>query len=128
MKTNIYKTMERASNKSLDLVLDMTLCSSSNEMPSQYIHQILQLLPFDASDNIASILVYNPNSYLRKYVKKLSRPLSHKMTKRTFFAVTLAELYEFINPSEVRLPKSTSKCKSNPNLHCLNAYFSITGY
>jgi neurofibromin 1 len=101
--------MERASNKSLDLVMDMTLYSSSNEIPSQYISQILQLLPFDASDNIASILVYNPNSYLRKYVKKLSRPLSHKMTKRTFFAVTLAELYEYINPSEVRLPKSTSK-------------------
>jgi uncharacterized protein (DUF2384 family) len=101
--------MERASNKTLELVLDMTLFTSANEIPSQYISQILQLLPFDATDNIASILVYNPNSYLRKYVKKLPRPLSHKMTKRTYFAVTLAELYEFITPSEVRLPKSTSK-------------------
>jgi neurofibromin 1 len=101
--------MERASNKSLDLVLDMTLFSQSNEIPSQYISQILQLLPFDASDNIASILIYNPNTHLRKFVKKLPRPLSHKMTKRTYFAVTLAELYEFITPSEVRLPKSTSK-------------------
>lgn len=100
--------MERASNKSLDLVLDMTLFCQSNEIPNQYISQILQLLPFDASDNIATILIYNPNTHLRKFVKKLPRPLSHKMTKRTFFAVTLAELYEFINPNEVRLPKSTS--------------------
>lgn len=101
--------MERAGNKSLEVVIDTTLFCSSNEIPSQYISQILQLLPFDSSDNIASILIYNPNSYLRKYVKKLPRPVSHKIAKRTFFAVTLAELYEFINPSEVRLPKSTSK-------------------
>lgn len=101
--------MERASNKNLELIIDMTLFSPSNEIPVQYINQIFQLLPFDASDNIASILIYNPNSHLRKYVKKLPRTLSHKMNKRLFFAVTLAELYEYINPGEVRLPKSTSK-------------------
>lgn len=105
---HMLQIMERASNKSLDLVLDMTLFCQSNEIPNQYISQILQLLPFDASDNIATILIYNPNTHLRKFVKKLPRPLSHKMTKRTFFAVTLAELYEFINPNEVRLPKSTT--------------------
>ncbi|CAO3650284.1 unnamed protein product [Mucor fragilis] len=108
MVYHILQTMERASNKSLELVIDMTLFSAANEIPTQYASQILQLLPFDASDNIATILVYNPNSHLRKYVKKLPRPLSHKMTKRIFFAVTLAELYEYINPSEVRLPKSTT--------------------
>ncbi|KAI8078349.1 hypothetical protein BDF21DRAFT_43098 [Thamnidium elegans] len=105
---HMLQIMERAGNKSLEVVIDTTLFCSSNEIPSQYISQILQLLPFDSSDNIASILIYNPNSYLRKYVKKLPRPVSHKIAKRTFFAVTLAELYEFINPSEVRLPKSTT--------------------
>lgn len=120
--------MERAGNKSLELVIDMTLFCSANEIPTQYISQILQLLPFDATDNIASILVYNPNSHLRKYVKKLAKPASHKMTKRTFFAVTLAELYEFINPSEVRLPKSTCKLHTPINSNFLTTLFSFFGY
>ncbi|KAI7901148.1 uncharacterized protein BX663DRAFT_457281 [Cokeromyces recurvatus] len=111
---HILQTVERASNKSFELVLDMTLFSSMNEIPIQYINQIIQLLPFNASDNLASILMYNPNSHLRKYVKRLSRPLSHKMTKRLSFAVTLTELYEFINPSEVRLPKSTTSLDTEP--------------
>lgn len=101
--------MERASNKSFELVIDTTLFSSTNEIPVQYLNQILQLLPFDASDNLSNIIIYNPNSHLRKYVKKLPRPLSHKMNKRLFFAVTLTELHEYINPTEVRLPKSTCK-------------------
>jgi neurofibromin 1 len=125
-----HQIMERAQNKSLELIVDTTLFSGANEIPNQWVNQILQLLPFDAYDNISNILVYNPNSHLRKYVKKLPRPLTHKMAKRIVFAVTLAELYEYVNPSEIRLPKSTSKFIYNPNtlLLTLLGFFSIFGY
>lgn len=101
--------MERASNKNFELVFDCTLFSQANEIPNQYIIQLVQLLPFDACDNIANIVFYNPNSHLRKFMKKFPRPISHKLAKRFNFAVTLAEIYDYISPNELRLPKTTSK-------------------
>ncbi|KAI8972992.1 hypothetical protein BDB01DRAFT_839035 [Pilobolus umbonatus] len=104
----ILQIMERASNKSFEVVMDMTMFSSENELPLQWFTQILQLIPVDSVDNVANIIIYNPNSHLQKYLKKLPRPLTHKISKKLTFAVTLAEIYEFINPNEIRLPKSTT--------------------
>lgn len=101
--------MERVANKLCEVVLDLTQFGPSNEIPNQWISQLLQLLPFDVYDNVAMIHIYNPNSFLRKYIKKLPRPVTHKITKRINFAVILVELQEHINASEIRLPKSTSK-------------------
>ncbi|RCH89644.1 Ras GTPase activating protein ira2 [Rhizopus azygosporus] len=105
---HILQTLERASNKNFELVFDCTLFSQANEIPNQYIIQLVQLLPFDACDNIANIVFYNPNSHLRKFMKKFPRPISHKLAKRFNFAVTLAEIYDYISPNELRLPKTTT--------------------
>ena len=107
--------MERVANKSCEVVLDLTQFGPSNEIPSQWISQLLQLLPFDMYDNVAMIHIYNPNSFLRKYIKKLPRPVTHKITKRISFAVTLVELQEHINASEIRLPKSTTGLETEPS-------------
>lgn len=101
--------MERAASKLCEVVLDLTQFGPQNEIPNQWISQLLQLLPFDVYDNVASIHIYNPNSFLRKYIKKLPRPVTHKISKRISFAVTLVELQEHIHASEIHLPKSTSK-------------------
>ncbi|KAI9491357.1 hypothetical protein BDB00DRAFT_874401 [Zychaea mexicana] len=111
----ILQTLERVANKSCELVLDLTQFGPSNEIPSQWISQLLQLLPFDMYDNVAMIHIYNPNSFLRKYVKKLPRPVTHKISKRISFAVTLVELQEHINASEIRLPKSTTGLETEPS-------------
>ncbi|KAI8137099.1 hypothetical protein BJV82DRAFT_547510 [Fennellomyces sp. T-0311] len=111
----ILQTLERVATKSCELVLDLTQFGASNEIPSQWISQLLQLLPFDMYDNVAMIHIYNPNSYLRKYIKKLPRPVTHKITKRISFAVTLVELQEHISPSEIRLPKSTTSLETEPS-------------
>jgi neurofibromin 1 len=106
--------MERATNKPFEIVIDLTLFGPSNEVSNQWINQILQLLPFDCFENVGAVHLYNPNTYLRKYMKKLTQPIPSKLSKRLTFAVTLAELHEYILPSEVRLPKSTSKTQTQP--------------
>lgn len=78
-------------------------------MPAQWVHQLMRLLSDEKSDSIAAYYIYNPNSYLKSFVKKLAIPISHKLSKRITFATTLAEIHEHILPSEVRLPKNTSK-------------------
>ncbi|SAM09354.1 hypothetical protein [Absidia glauca] len=104
----MHQTMERATNKPFEIVIDLTLFGPSNEVSNQWINQILQLLPFDCFENVGAVHLYNPNTYLRKYMKKLTQPIPSKLSKRLTFAVTLAELHEYILPSEVRLPKSTT--------------------
>jgi hypothetical protein len=106
---HILQTLERVSNRQYELLVDVTLFSRSNEAPSQWIHQFMQLLNEDISEKVAVCHVYNANSHLRSFMKKLTRPIPHKFTKRMAFAVTLAELQSHISPSEIRLPKSTSK-------------------
>lgn len=104
--------MERSLHKPVELLFDVTQFNPSNEIPNQWLNQLLQLLPPDIHENISTIYIYNANSHLRKYTKKLPRPVTYKIGKRIVFAVTLAELHEHIAPSEVRLPKSTGKMRS----------------
>ncbi|KAI8066538.1 hypothetical protein BC940DRAFT_368136 [Gongronella butleri] len=112
----ILQTLERATaNKQFELVIDLTLFGPSCELSNQWINQIIQLLPFDGYDNIAAVHMYNPNSYLRKYIKKLTRPITNKLSKRFTFSVTLAELHEHIHPSEVRLQKATTALDTEPS-------------
>lgn len=101
--------MERTGNRLFELLTDLTQFGRSNEAPAQWLHQLMQLLTDDKCDNIAICYIFNPNTHLRTFIKKLTRPISQKISKRIVFAVTLAELHEHILPSEVRLPKSTSK-------------------
>ncbi|KAL0094126.1 hypothetical protein F4703DRAFT_1816773 [Phycomyces blakesleeanus] len=111
----MLQVLERTANKAIEVVFDLTLFGHANEIPNQWISQILQLLPSDVCDNVATFHIYNPNSHLRKYIKKLLHPITHKVSKRISFAVTLAELYESIHPSEVRLPKSTMTLDTEPS-------------
>ncbi|KAI9476257.1 MAG: hypothetical protein EXX96DRAFT_293488 [Benjaminiella poitrasii] len=112
---HVLQTLERAANRHYELVVDMSRFGRLNEIPTQWVHQLLQLLSEDKSDNIAACHIFNPNSNLRTFIKKLARPISHKFAKRVIFAVTLAELHEHILPSEVRLPKSTIGFETDPS-------------
>ncbi|KAI8087606.1 uncharacterized protein B0P05DRAFT_584843 [Gilbertella persicaria] len=109
------QTLERASNRQYELFIDITRFGRNNEIPVQWVNQILQLMGEDKLENVAVCHMYNPDTYLRTYAKKLSRPIPHKFTKRVIFAVTLAEVHENISPSEVKLPKSTTSLETDPN-------------
>ncbi|KAI8079304.1 hypothetical protein BDF21DRAFT_493917 [Thamnidium elegans] len=112
---HILQTLERTGNRLYELLIDLTQFCRNNEAPAQWVHQLMQLMTEDKSDNIAACHIYNPNSYIRTFFKKLTRPISHKFAKRMTFAVTLAELHDHIPPSEVRLPKSTIGLETEPS-------------
>lgn len=101
--------MERTGGRPFEILIDVTWFSKASEMPAQWVHQLMQLFSDEKSDKITTYYIYNPNSCLKSFVKKLAIPFSSKFAKRITFAATLAEIYEHILPSEVRLPKSTSK-------------------
>ncbi|KAI8647143.1 hypothetical protein BD408DRAFT_358792 [Parasitella parasitica] len=112
---HVLQTLERASNRHYELVIDSTRFCRLNEIPGQWVHQLVQILSEDKSDNIAVCHIFNPNTYLRTFIQKLARPLLHKFAKRIVFAVTLAELHEYIFPAEIRLPQSTIGLETDPS-------------
>lgn len=101
------QVLEPAMAKPFELLLDLTQFSQQNEIPNQWLNQLFQLLPYDINDNLLVIYVYNANSNIKKYSKKMSRPLTHRLGRRMIFAVQLAELHEHILPADVKLPQST---------------------
>ncbi|KAI9310474.1 hypothetical protein BX666DRAFT_2126182 [Dichotomocladium elegans] len=111
----ILQTIERVSSQQFEVVVDLTLFGPANEVPCQWISQLLQLLPFDATENVVAIHMYNPNSSFRKFMKRLQRPVSHKFSKYFTSSATLLELQEYINVSEIRLPNSTTALETEPN-------------
>ncbi|OZJ04004.1 hypothetical protein BZG36_03619, partial [Bifiguratus adelaidae] len=103
----ILKLLEPMRGKSFDLCFDMSQFDVENEIPNQWINQLVQLIPSDLVDNITTVYIFNVNFNLRRYVKRLSRPLSHKVLKRIVFATTIAELSDYIAPNDILLPNTT---------------------
>ncbi|KAI7885924.1 uncharacterized protein EV154DRAFT_521553 [Mucor mucedo] len=112
---HILHTLERTGGRSFEILIDITWFSKASEVPAQWVHQLMQLFSDEKSDKITAYYIYNPNSCLKSFIKKLAIPLSSKFTKRITFAATLAEIYEHILPSEVRLPKSTIGLETEPS-------------
>ncbi|KAI8975358.1 hypothetical protein BDF20DRAFT_914298 [Mycotypha africana] len=112
---HVLQTLERAANRQYELLIDFTRFGKCNEIPAQWIQQLMQLLSDEKSDNITICYIYNPNSYLRSFIKKLTRPISHRFLKRIQFAVTLSELHEYISKAELRLPKLTVALETDPS-------------
>jgi neurofibromin 1 len=71
--------------------------------------QFFQLVFSEMNDYLVSLHLYNPNTYLQRYMHKLPRTIVNKLVKRTHFSTTLAELSEHIAPPLVKLPKETRK-------------------
>lgn len=92
----------------------------NNEIPAQWLSQLMQILSADIADNIAVVYLYNPNTHLRSYLKKAPLVfLSGKLSKRIVFAATLAEIQEHIHSHEIKLPDTTSKLKALSFNHIL---------
>ncbi len=103
------KVMEPHLNNPFELLFDITEFSSTRCIPIHWLTQFFQLVFSEMNDYLVSLHLYNPNSYLQRYVRKLPRAIINKLVKRTHFSTSLGELSEHISPSEIRLPKETSK-------------------
>lgn len=89
------------------VVLDATRFGPDNEIPKNRLLQFSELIPKSILAGVPSIIVYNPNTCFRKFLKRSNCPVDPKFAKRITFAITMKELAEYIQPSEVQLPRST---------------------
>ncbi|KAG0375555.1 MAG: hypothetical protein J3R72DRAFT_528012 [Linnemannia gamsii] len=112
----VFLLLEPVANKAFDLVVDVTGFGASNEISDHNINQFLQLLPSETALGLCNLFFVNVNTAFRRYTKSLSRQLSGRVAKRVIFPSSLQELGEFISPSELRLPKSTTSLEADANI------------
>ncbi|CAG8520644.1 15640_t:CDS:10, partial [Funneliformis caledonium] len=112
---HVLNTIEFRMGQPFEVVVDLTQFGSNNEVQSQWVQQFIQIHPFDIQENLAKLYFYNTNTTFKKFVKKLSRPLSPKIAKKTLFCCNLTELHEYIAPGEIGLPRSTTILDTDNN-------------
>ncbi|KAG0178831.1 Ras GTPase activating protein ira2 [Apophysomyces sp. BC1021] len=99
----MLRVMEPYLNAPFELLFDVTRFNAASEIPLQF----FQLLFSEMNDCLAAFHLYNPNTHMQRHIKRLPRIITNKLVKRTHFALSVAELHEYIAPTEVHLPKST---------------------
>lgn len=80
-----------------------------NEIPQQRLVQFCDLVPKSMVSNMVLVLIVNPSTWFRKYIKNTDFPSIHNIIKRITFTISLKELDSYISPSETHLPKSTGR-------------------
>ncbi|KAG0019213.1 Ras GTPase activating protein ira2 [Podila clonocystis] len=124
---HVFLLLEPFGNKTFDLVVDVTGFGTANEISDHHISQFLQLLPQETAIGLCNLYFINVNTAFRRYTKGLSRQLTNRIAKRVVFPSSLAELSEFISPSELRLPKSTTSLETDTNITILSVNKTTPG-
>ncbi|KAI9282283.1 hypothetical protein BY458DRAFT_429071 [Sporodiniella umbellata] len=123
---HMVQTIETAATQPFEILIDYTLLTKNNEIPHQWLNQFMQLLSEHVYTNISTLYLYNPNTYLRTYLRKSPLQfLTQRLAKKTVFAATLAELQEFIPTSEIKLPEVTVSLERDPSAVFFPVYRQI---
>ncbi|RIB13611.1 hypothetical protein C2G38_1974674 [Gigaspora rosea] len=102
---HILQVIEPYISKPYELLVDVTQFGQANEVQPQWVQQFLQILPFNAIENLAALYFYNPN--IVSFFYQLLSLISIRISKKTYFFCTLEELHQYIAPQDVRLPNRT---------------------
>ncbi|RKP27599.1 hypothetical protein SYNPS1DRAFT_26753, partial [Syncephalis pseudoplumigaleata] len=110
----VLHSLEPRLGKPFEIIVDLTHFGQQNEVQEQWITQFLQILPFNAEHNLTTVYLYNVCTKFKKFSKRLPRSVSNRLSKKGVFLSSMNELYEYIAPSEVRLPKATVSLDAEP--------------
>ncbi|KAJ3122925.1 Ras GTPase activating protein ira2 [Nowakowskiella sp. JEL0407] len=103
----VLTTLRSVINRPYDLVVDATRFSAENEWKVEWLTRFETLLPAEIMNNCQNVYVYNCNTALRKFLKKVQKLVTQRFLRRIIFVSSINELSEHIAQSELRLPSFT---------------------
>ncbi|KAJ3330367.1 Ras GTPase activating protein ira2 [Blyttiomyces sp. JEL0837] len=104
---HLLRVLKTATSKRVEIILDVTHFSVDNEWDLEWVRRFEELLPISILQNIASVIIYNCNSSFRKFAASCARVMETEAIQKFIFVSNLEELWNFIHPQQLRLPKST---------------------
>ncbi|KAI7872193.1 hypothetical protein BDF14DRAFT_1757760 [Spinellus fusiger] len=103
----MLRVMEPFLDHPFELIFDLTYSSNKAEIPAHWLTQFFQLIFNEVNNYLHAMYVFNVNTSFACYIQKLPRLVTDKLLKKAIFVTSLTDLYEFVAPSEIRLPEST---------------------
>ena len=85
--------------------------TEANEVPTQWIVQLMAILPATSSQNLSRIFIFGPNTLLKRYLRKLGRLMSFERldSRRAVALSSVTELEQHFSQIELMLPSSTGE-------------------
>ncbi|RKP38437.1 hypothetical protein BJ085DRAFT_18762 [Dimargaris cristalligena] len=114
---HVFQTLEPLMKKPFELLMDLTQFGHANEIQHQWIGQFSQLLPAQLTQNLHTVYMYNVNTAFKHYSKRLLSAVPLKLPKRIVFPFNLNDLYAYINPADLDLPKGTVSLETDTGVN-----------
>ncbi|ORX55578.1 hypothetical protein DM01DRAFT_1320819 [Hesseltinella vesiculosa] len=111
---HMLKVIEPSLNKPFHLVFDTTRMSVENEIPLHWTITFFQLIFNEMNEFLVYLHIFNPNTHLQRYIRKMPLKITNRLLKKTRFAISIADMNEFIAPSELQLPKASMDLEKEP--------------
>ncbi|XP_051540739.1 neurofibromin isoform X1 [Myxocyprinus asiaticus] len=94
--------------KPYEIVVDLTHAGPSNRFKTDFLSKWFVVFPGFAYENVATIYIYNCNTWVREYTKYHERLLTGlKGSKKLLFIDSPARLAEYVEPEQQKLPAAT---------------------
>jgi neurofibromin 1 len=103
----ILKTTESSFSKPFVIVVDCTLFSTQNQMPQSWASYFAKHFP-SVGDNLAKIIIVNPNHEFKSYSKGIRKFLGRGL-KKVEVITNCLKLNQFIPDNDIGLPAETRK-------------------
>ncbi|KAJ2553920.1 Ras GTPase activating protein ira2, partial [Coemansia sp. RSA 1933] len=110
---HVLRTLEPIATKGFEVFFDLTQFGPANEVPKQWLSQLRRIIPESILNNVQSIYWYNVNTHFRKYIKMEDLALPARLTRRSVFPHSLADLHEFLVSPQADLPPGTVSLDSD---------------
>lgn len=93
--------------------MDCSTFSPANEVPAQWIQQLVSILPSATAQHAVRIILLAPNTLLKRHIRKVARLLSFdRLDSRRALAVSSVSELELYFSSVDGLPLSTGELAS----------------
>ena len=108
----LLKTTQPFFTKPFSIVIDLTLFTNDNQWTLPMCSSFAKLIPDLVMQNLESIYFFNPNSWFKKYSKRISKVV-YRVQKKFQFIPNLSKLLEIINENDLGLPSYSTSLDKN---------------
>ena len=107
------KTTQPCFDKKYSVVIDLTLFSAENFIPLNWIANFYKVIPSNASENLDSVYIIHPNTYFKKYSKRITKYTGRIQKKITVFSSVYDLFKEVVAEPDCGLPELALNIEKN---------------
>ncbi|KNC49089.1 neurofibromatosis type 1 [Thecamonas trahens ATCC 50062] len=113
---HILKTLQPVLHTQFDIVIDLAYSGPENEVEFSLISRFVRLLPVELQTAVNDICILYPNSWAKKFLKRVGRVVSGRISRKIKFCASVHHLHAYVAPVEIKLPETTLAIENDVKL------------